>query len=134
VDRVFLDANVIFSAAYDARSRITGLWRLQNLRLFTSDYALAEVIRNLQRKAPARVQSLAGLLSRMSVIASPTIIQPLLPADLSAKDEPILQAAIACRANYLLTGDSDFVFCFGRVIEGVLILRPADYIRLRIEG
>ena len=131
MDRVFLDANVIFSAAYNPGSRIGSLWRLRGLKLFTSDYALAEVVRNLQSKSPSRVLSLAGLLSRMSVIASPTITQSRVPGDLPSKDEPILQAAIACRANYLLTGDADFVFCFGRVIDGVLILRPADYLLLR---
>jgi predicted nucleic acid-binding protein len=131
VDRLFLDANVVFSAAYDPGSRIAGLWRLEKLSLYTSDYALAEALRNLQRKAPARVQELGALLTRMRVIVSPAIEGLLFPGDLPAKDEPILQAAIACRANYLLTGDADFARCFGRVIKGVLILRPGDYLKLR---
>ncbi|HEX3358443.1 MAG TPA: hypothetical protein VHS31_15830 [Tepidisphaeraceae bacterium] len=51
--------------------------------------------------------------------------------DLHPKDRPILAAAIACDAGYLLTGDEDFRAFFGRVIEGVLIIRPGDYLRLR---
>jgi predicted nucleic acid-binding protein len=104
---------------------------MTKLSLFTSDYALAEALRNLQRKSPSRVSELAALLSRMTVIVSPITVESLLPSDLPSKDEPILHAAIACRANYLLTGDADFARCFGRVIEGVLILRPGDYMELR---
>ena len=51
--------------------------------------------------------------------------------DLSEADELILRASIRCRADFLLTGDQDFVSYFGRVIDGVLILRPGDYLRLR---
>jgi predicted nucleic acid-binding protein len=47
---------------------------------------------------------------------------------LDPKDQPILLAAIHARAGYLLTGDvRHFDHLYGRRIEGVLVLRPAQY-------
>jgi hypothetical protein len=51
--------------------------------------------------------------------------------DLGQADALVLLGAIRCRADCLLTGDDDFASYFGRVIDGVLILRPGDYLRLR---
>ena len=42
VDRVFLDANVLFSAAYSEGSRLRELWRLAETELLTSAFALEE--------------------------------------------------------------------------------------------
>jgi predicted nucleic acid-binding protein len=46
VHRVFLDANVLFSAAYDQRRHISRLWQMRNIELVTSPYAAAEAFRN----------------------------------------------------------------------------------------
>jgi predicted nucleic acid-binding protein len=58
VDRVFLDANVLFSAAYRSDSGLLKLWKLKRTKLITSTYALEEARTNLprrfqQRSAPA---------------------------------------------------------------------------------
>ena len=51
---------------------------------------------------------------------------------LDPKDQPILLAAIHGRADYLLTGDAkDFEHLYGKRIEGVLVLRPAQYFEVR---
>jgi len=51
---------------------------------------------------------------------------------LPAKDVPILLAAIESNANYLLTGDKDhFGAYFDKRVQGVLILRPAEFLKLR---
>jgi len=42
MDRLFLDANVLFSAAYMADARLRELWRLRDVELWTSRYALEE--------------------------------------------------------------------------------------------
>jgi len=50
VDRIFLDANVLFSAAYrpDAGlARLARLWRLEGVELITSAYAAEEAKLNL---------------------------------------------------------------------------------------
>lgn len=51
---------------------------------------------------------------------------------LPEKDRPILLAAIEARADYLLTGDlKHFGPLFGKKIEGVSVLVPAEYLRRR---
>jgi uncharacterized protein len=58
-------------------------------------------------------------------------IDPQLPCpfDLPEKDRPVLLAAIAVRANYLLTGDAiHFGKHFGKKVSGVTICLPRDYL------
>jgi hypothetical protein len=47
VDRIFLDANVLFSAAYRENSGLVEIWRLKGVRLLSSSYAIEEARRNL---------------------------------------------------------------------------------------
>ena len=129
--RAFLDANVCFSAAYSAKGRIRLLWELTDTELVTSSYAAVEAIRNMVAKAPAKLPELSKLLSRMGLVADSAESKIPEGIDLPAKDVPILVAAIACRASYLLTGDHHFDKLFGRVIKGVLVIRPSDYLELR---
>jgi uncharacterized protein len=42
LDRVFLDANVLFSAAYASGAGLQRLWKLSEIELVTSHYAVAE--------------------------------------------------------------------------------------------
>jgi uncharacterized protein len=46
-DLIFLDANVIFSAAYRPANELRRLWSLPGLTLLTSPYAISGVERNL---------------------------------------------------------------------------------------
>jgi hypothetical protein len=51
---------------------------------------------------------------------------------LPGKDVPILMAAIESAASYLLTGDREHSGAyFDKIVEGVHILRPAIYLKLR---
>ncbi len=125
MDRVFLDANVLFSAAYRERSPLRRLWTQRGVELVTSHYAVAEAERHLDGDQRAR---LAELLAGLRLVAdAPT--HPL-PARVlvRAKDMPILAAAIAAQATHLVTGDRrDFGAYFGRSVGGVLILPPRAY-------
>jgi predicted nucleic acid-binding protein len=51
MDRLLLDANVLFSAAYMADARLRELWRLRDVELWTSRYALEEARVNLSDEA-----------------------------------------------------------------------------------
>jgi predicted nucleic acid-binding protein len=129
-DRVFLDANVLFSAAYRAGSALERLWEATHVRLLSSPYAIEEALRNLaDRDARTRVQALVAALEIV-----PDIVGGDLPmgVTLPEKDLPILCAAIAAEATHLLTGDrAHFGPYFGRRVAGVLIQRPGDYLAAR---
>lgn len=127
MDVVFLDANVLFSAAYRADAGVRRLWRVKQANLITSAYAAEEAHRNLEEAAQR--QRLQGLLRTVRVVAEardrtlPDAVQ------LPEKDRPILLAAIAAGATHLITGDvTHFGPHLGQTVEGVLILRPAQYL------
>lgn len=122
----FLDANVIFSAAYAKESALLRIWKLSGVRLCTSQYALDEAARNLRGEA---IERLAGLKITLQIV--PEADSKIIPSGVSLreKDKPILAAAMAGRANFLVTGDArDFGAYFGKSLAGVLILRPSDFL------
>lgn len=125
-DRVFLDANVLFSAAYRQGSGLDALWSATNLMLLSSPYAIEEANRNLDDGvARARLQELVSGLEIVPDAAG----HPPSGVSLPEKDLPILLAAIAARATHLLTGDrAHFGRYYGRRIGGVLIQRPGEYL------
>lgn len=130
MDRVFLDANVLFSAAYRESTGLRRLWELEGVQLVTSTYAIEEARRNLPEGEPqSRLQTLLAAVQPSAEVAD----RPL-PAlvELPAKDRPILLAAIHAGATHLLTGDvTHFGPYFGQTVEGVQILRPAEYLQTR---
>ena len=92
MDRVFLDANVLFSAAWREESGLLRLWNLPDVKLLTSTYALEEARINL--RTPTQRLRLARLVERVEIIS--TVRSLRLPAGLvlPAKDQPILSGAI----------------------------------------
>jgi len=129
MDRLFLDANILFSAAYHPQAGLRRLWDLAGVALVTSAYAVEEARINLPEGDPRR--RLERLVAAVEVTDCAPPTQPLPPkVDLPDKDRPILLGAIAARATHLLTGDlTHFGRYYGQTIEGVLILRPAEYLR-----
>ena len=132
--RVFLDANVLFSAAYREGAGLLALWRASAVELLTSGYAAEEARRNLE--TPERRVRLEHLLDEVEIV--PEVPDVVLPRGvrLPGKDAPILRAAIASGATHLLTGDlRDFGPLLGRRVGGVLVQTPAEFLkRARGEG
>jgi len=121
VTRVFLDANVLFSAAWRADSGLVRLWEITSLHLVTSPYAAEEAERNLARKRPDGIARLTALLDRIEL--SGAFISLEEGHGLPAKDTPIMAAAVAARCTVLLTGDiADFGHLIGRTLQGVRVL------------
>lgn len=50
MDRLFLDANVLFSAAYRPDAGLLQLWKIKNVILCSSAYALEEARINLEEE------------------------------------------------------------------------------------
>ncbi len=124
MDTLFLDANVLFSAAYQPGSGLLRLWKRRSARLITSVYACEEARRNLPDA------DLNDLLE--SVDVSARIPDRPMPkgVDLPEKDQVILLSAIESGATHLLTGDmKHFGPYFGKAIEGVRIMRPGGYLK-----
>jgi uncharacterized protein len=125
--RVFLDANVLFSAAYRDGAGLVRLWSLPpRVVLISSPYAIEEARRNLEGDGRARLEV---LLSALEIVGDVAIGTLPIAVELPEKDRPILVAAITAAATHLLTGDrAHFGALYGRRIGGVLVQRPADYL------
>jgi predicted nucleic acid-binding protein len=114
--RVFLDANVLFTAAYSPDGLSALLIELGvagRVTLLTSPLAIAEAERNLEAKRPAALPALRRSLTAVRVVGEPPPpdVERLTPRELSPKDRPLLAAAIVARATHFITGD---VADFGR--------------------
>lgn len=129
---LFLDANVLFSAAYRAESRLRELWTLPETELVTSGYALEETRRNLSgidqhRRLRELMAGVRITYENGSWALPPDVILP-------EKDRPILSAAIVSGATHLITGDqAHFGVWYGKQVSGVTILRPAVYLQSRAQ-
>ena len=124
--RVFLDANVLFSAVYRPPNTFERFWLVPGLDLLTSPYVIDEVSRHF-RGAEDRAR-LWRLLYATHLVPNGDEIE--LPRDirLVPKDVPILQAAIAGKADILVTGDeTHFLHLFGTSVQGVLIEKPSTF-------
>lgn len=126
--KIFLDANVVFSACNE-NSNIHRFIKLVSAKhqLITSQYAFEEARRNIELK---RSQWIAGLEIISSLVVVVADARLIIDVNLADKDKPILGAAIAHKCDYLLTGDKkDFGHLFGVTLEKVTVI---DYLTLAI--
>ena len=117
--RVFLDANVLFAAAYSPdglSALLIELGAAGRVTLLTSALAIIEAERNLEAKRPAALAALRGNLSAVRIVRAPAPadVERLTPPELSSKDRPLLAAAIGADATHFVTGD---VADFGRFMN-----------------
>ena len=127
MDRLFLDANVLFSAAYRPYAGLLRLWKIKNVVLRSSRYALEEARVNFS-DGDQRIRLLRLSENIQLFEAAPG--EPPRGITLPEKDVPIVLAAIRAQATHLLTGDvRHFGTYFGKKIEGIAIMRPAEYLR-----
>lgn len=113
--KVFLDANILFSAA-DERAQVHRFVRYLADKgvAVSSDYALAEAARNILLKRPRCAAGLRQLAARITIVQS---CDAPVPVPIAAKDRPILATAIRAQCDYLVTGDQrDFGHLFGHSV------------------
>lgn len=130
--RLFLDANVIFSAAHSAQGRaqeLVALARARHCRLCSSWHALDEARRNLERKSrdfEARLEVSLGQIT-LRAEAPAQLLDWARGEGLPVQDAQILAAAVHAGAELLVTGDArDFGPLFGNVLRGVRVVTLAE--------
>ena len=128
--RVFLDANILFSAA-KTNGAVRELLRLlqdADHECRIDDYVVLEAYRNLTMKGPEALSALDALVAscRLSPAQVPRTGTSRAAIDwLPDKDRPVLAAAIRLRCDALLTGDrTHFGTGYGKVFSGVMIHSP----------
>ena len=126
--RIFLDANVLFSAAKSdgAVRRLLRLVISAGHECWVDGYVTEEARRNLLAKAPDAIAALETLLSKMDVAGyQPPKLGFDAGAGLPEKDRPVLAAAIRYGCAALVTGDrAHFGPLYGKTIRGVTIYSP----------
>ena len=130
--RIFLDANILFSAAKSdgAIRQLLRHLKLAKHTLVADSYLRLEASRNIASKADAQaVSDLDALLSQVEVStvqfaqSSPTLQAAALW--LAEKDRPVMLAALALVCDVLVTGDSThFGPGYGKRFEGVTVCSP----------
>jgi predicted nucleic acid-binding protein len=126
--RIFLDANLLFSAAKsDGAVRKFIKLLLENGHTLTADpYIQEEAQRNIQKKYSQCMPDLVSIIRKISVlphVTQPTMLDPSIKLD--EKDRPVLAAAISADCRMLVTGDAaHFGALYGKTVQGVTILSP----------
>jgi predicted nucleic acid-binding protein len=127
--RVFLDANILFSAA-KSDGAVRALVRLlveRGHECWADAYVVAEAQRNLLAKGPEALRVLDALLPhlKLATAAPPGSVPGHELAWLPEKDQPVLAAAIRLRCDVLVTGDrTHFGAGYGRTFGGVTVHSP----------
>jgi predicted nucleic acid-binding protein len=126
--RVFLDANILFSAAKSdgAIRRLLALLAQAGHECHADTYVVEEARRNLALKAPGSLPVLDRLVSRIHVAhASSGIAEAEVVRSLPEKHRPVLAAAIQLGCHALVTGDrTHFGVIYGKTLGGVTIHSP----------
>src|SRR5437016_2018443 len=126
--RIFLDANILFSAAKTdgAVGRLLELLIAARHECWADGYVAEEARRNLAAKIPGALPRLEAMLSRIHVSGSHAVSSaPEAALQLPEKDRPVLAAAVLLGCEALVTGDrTHFGAFYGKKLAGVTIYSP----------
>jgi uncharacterized protein len=126
--RIFLDADVLFSAAKSdgAVRKLLGLLIDAGHECWADGYVIEEARRNLAAKTPDAIRDLDLVLARVSVAAAqPNPVASEMKLAIPEKDRPVLAAAIRLKCDALVTGDrTHFGHFYGNIVGGVAIHSP----------
>jgi len=137
--RLFLDANILFSAAYRDGSPALLLFELAALgrcHVVTSTFAWEEAHRNIALKRPQRLAMLETLADRLEYAPVPgaSAIADAALRGLPEKDAPILAAAVAAQVDILVTGDrTHFGHLYGKETSRLRVLTLRDTLATLLE-
>lgn len=124
--RLFLDANVLVSAAWKDGSKVCRIWQIADVELLTSNFVVAECLRNLPRDE--QQSRFAQLLPALRVLNFEKLPRLESPPPLPEKDQHVLAAAVLARADFLVTGDrKHFGAWYGGSVCGVRVEPPGSF-------
>jgi predicted nucleic acid-binding protein len=126
--RVFLDANILFSAA-KSDGAVRALLRLLlegGHECWIDDYVVIEARRNLTAKEPDALIAFEALLNHLRISPAQAPGPELKLVNwLPEKDRTVLAAAMRLRCDALVTGDrTHFGPGYGKLFGGVTIHSP----------
>lgn len=130
--KLFLDANVLFTAAHHARGKSAFIVELSSkghFEVVSSSFAIDEARRNLEAKSPDALENFENLRKAVGIV--PDVYEKTCPIELPEKDVPIFIAALRARCSHLLTGDRKH---FGRFMNapkrtsGVVVQTVSDFL------
>jgi predicted nucleic acid-binding protein len=135
--KVFLDSNVLLSGLFSDKGAPRIILDLLTLNLpilsgVTGRYNLIEVERNLKKKMPEAMPLYQKYLPRLrlEIVEMPsqaTVVS--MTGAIAEKDVPVLASAIACGAEYLITGDKkDFAKLRNVKKYNLEIVSPSEFI------
>lgn len=135
--KVFLDASMLFSAAYSQTGASREIIRLGiqgEIQLLISDLVCKEAYVNLQNKAPEAVQKLSEFLRHVPF----EVVKPSKEEVLAAmkytefKDAPVVAAAKHAGVDYLISLDRAHLVGITAVEEGsgISILLPGEFLEI----
>jgi len=104
--RLFLDSNVLFTAAHNPEGKaalVIELAESGNWEFVTSAYCIAEARLNLDRKYPEAFGRLSEILRTVHLV--PDVASELCTTLITEKDRPVFASAQRCKATHFLTGD-----------------------------
>ena len=126
--RIFLDANILFSAAKSAGAirRLLALLRKAGHECWADSYVIEEARRNLALKYPKETAVLEKVLGRTRVVPLATGRTELPElVQIAEKDRPVFAAAIRHGCDAFLTGDrTHFGALYGKTLRGVTVYSP----------
>jgi hypothetical protein len=120
--RIFLDANILFSASADGsatRLLLDAALKYSD-ECLTCPHAFEEAKRNIEAKRPQQSSGLKKISKRISISNA---FYTDLSIDLPQQDVPILAGAIGAQCTHLWTSDKKhFGVLYGKSIHGVQIV------------
>ena len=133
--RVFLDTNVLFSGFHSPRGAPNAILEratAHQLTAVVSPDVLAELVRNIQRKAPYLSAEVSSFLQGTALeVVEPSKAQTdRLHQQGFGTDAPIVAAAAGAEVDYFCSGDRRLLERVRRARRGLRAASPAELLRL----
>jgi predicted nucleic acid-binding protein len=125
--RIFLDANILFSAAKTdgAIHALVARLRAAKHECWVDGHVVDEARRNIIAKTPERLPQFEDVIARVNVSTVVAAIAPAETRGLPDQDRLVVAAAAALNCDALVTGDrTHFGRLYGRRVAGVRIYSP----------